>query len=394
MRAKSSSVFAKIFLALGLALIIFGAQAVPGQSQSVSPSSADTFESKIRPVLQAKCLACHGAKEPAGKFRLDQPVTASQAQRIAEVISYTSDVKMPPAGKLPGAELAALTAWSKAGAPWPAKTPPKTKEKGTFWAFVPPKPPVLPEVKTKSWAQNPIDRFILAKLEANGLKPSPVADRRTLIRRVTFDLTGLPPTPQEIDAFLADKQPKAFERVIDRLLASPAYGERWGRHWLDVARYADSNGLDENLAFPNAWRYRDWVIGAINADKPINRFFQEQIAGDLLPGAGDNEVIATGYLALGAKMLAEDDPVKQEMDIIDEQVDTLSKTYLGLTVACARCHDHKFDPIPAKDYYALAGIFKSTKTMQNFRVVAEWNERQLGPKETQEKLAAIEAEIK
>ncbi|MEQ1933513.1 MAG: DUF1549 domain-containing protein, partial [Fimbriimonadaceae bacterium] len=283
--------------------------------------------------------------------------------------------------------------WAKAGAPWPApKAAPKPK--GKFWAFVPPKMPALPKVRARWWAQNPLDTFVLAKLEEKGLKPAPAADRRTLIRRATFDLTGLPPTPQEIDAFLADKQPNAFERLVDRLLASTAYGERWGRHWLDVARYADSNGLDENLVFPNAWRYRDWVINAMNADKPINRFIHEQLAGDLLPNAGDNEVIATGYLALGAKMLAEDDPVKQELDIIDEQVDTMSKAFLGLTVGCARCHDHKFDPISAKDYYAMAGIFKSTKTMLNFRVVADWNERALGPKSEKDKLASLESQIK
>ena len=178
------------------------------------------------------------------------------------------------------------------------------------------------------------------------------------------------------------------------MLASSSYGERWGRHWLDVARYSDSNGLDENLVYLNAWRYRDWVIGAINQDLPIDRFFQEQVAGDLLPGAGDSQVVATGYLALGGKMLAEDDPQKQELDIIDEQVDTLSKGMLAMTVGCARCHDHKFDPITAKDYYSLAGIFKSTKTMDTFTVVAEWQERMLGPKEPQERLQKINATLK
>jgi hypothetical protein len=235
---------------------------------------------------------------------------------------------------------------------------------------------------------------VLAKLEEKGLKPAPAATKQALIRRATFDLTGLPPTPSEIDAFVSDKSPNAFEKVIDRLLATNAYGERWGRHWLDVARYADSNGLDENLVYRNAWRYRDWVIGAMNDDMPIDRFFHEQVAGDLLPGAGDSQIIATGYLALGGKMLAEDDPQKQELDIIDEQVDTLSKGMLGITVGCARCHDHKFDPISAKDYYSMAGIFKSTKTMDKFTVVAEWQERPLGPKEPQERLKKIEATIK
>jgi cytochrome c553 len=379
-----------------LAIFGYGVLATPFQAQSGSPSHdvSAVFESKIRPALEANCVACHGPKQHSGGVRLDHAISADVAQRLVEAIAYTGEVKMPPSGKLPAEQLAALTAWAKAGAPWPVTPKATGKSKGKFWSFVAPKTPALPKVKAEWWAKNPIDRLILAKLEEKGLKPAPVADRRTLIRRATFDLTGLPPTPLEIDAFLADTQPNAFERVIDRLLASPAYGERWGRHWLDVARYSDSNGLDENLVYPNAWRYRDYVIGAFNSDKPIDRFFQEQLAGDLLPGAGDNEIVATGYLSLGGKMLAEDDPVKQELDIIDEQIDTTTKTFLGLTVGCARCHDHKFDPIPSKDYYSLAGIFKSTKTMLNFKNMAEWNERPLGDKANQEKLATIEAQLK
>ncbi|MEI7984804.1 MAG: DUF1553 domain-containing protein [Armatimonadota bacterium] len=379
-------------LASSLVLVFLGAQAVPTQVPTTKESDA-VFEAKVRPTLQAKCVACHGPKQQIGGLRLDRPVPANLAPIIADAISYKGGLKMPPSGKLPADELAALTTWAKAGAPWPTAKP-IVKPKGTFWAFVPPKTPALPKVKNKSWATNPLDAFILAELESKGLKPAPAADRRTLIRRATLDLTGLPPTPQEIDNFLADKQPNSFERLVDRLLASPAYGERWGRHWLDVARYADSNGLDENLVFVNAWRYRDWVIKSINNDKPISRFIQEQIAGDIIPGAGDDGIVATGYLAIGGKMLAEDDPVKQEMDIIDEQVDTLTKTFLGLTVGCARCHDHKFDPISAKDYYSMAAIFKSTKTMLNFRVVADWNERALGTKEEKDKVASIEAQVK
>lgn len=369
-----------------------GAWPEPVKDSAETKEADAFFEAKIRPALIAKCVSCHGPNQQLGNLRLDKAITKTQAQKVAEAISYKHALKMPPGKKLPVDELSAMTTWANSGAPWPtAKT--VEKPKGKFWAFVPPVMPALPEVKAKWWASNPLDRFVLAKLEEKGLKPAPAADRRTIIRRATFDLTGLPPTPQEIDAFIADKQPNAFERVIDRLLASPAYGERWGRHWLDVARYADSNGLDENLVYLNAWRYRDYVINAINADKPINRFIQEQVAGDLIPDAGNEGVLATGYLSLGAKMLAEDDPVKQELDIVDEQVDTLSKTFLGLTVGCARCHDHKFDPISAKDYYAMAGIFKSTKTMKNFRVVAEWNERPLGSKAEREKLSTINQQI-
>ena len=387
--SKAGFVGSLIFVGYGA----FGSHSL-NQKTSASPEQIAVFETKIRPVLEAKCVGCHGPKQHSGGLRLNKPISVDFAARLVDAISYTGQVKMPPSGKLPADEMAALTAWAKSGAPWPTNLAPPTKSAKTFWSFVPTQRPTLPNVQARWWAQNPIDRFVLAKLEAQGLKPAPVADRRTLIRRATFDLTGLPATPQEIDAFIFDKKPNAFDRVIDRLLASPAYGERWGRHWLDVARYADSNGLDENLVFPNAWRYRDYVISAFNSDKPINRFFQEQLAGDLLPGAGDNELIATGYLSLGAKMLAEDDPVKQELDVIDEQIDTTTKTFLGLTVGCARCHDHKFDPIPAKDYYSLAGIFKSTKTMLNYKNMAEWNEQPLGSAVDRQKLTEIETQVK
>src|SRR6185312_1237908 len=227
-----------------------------------------------------------------------------------------------------------------------------------------------------------LDRFILAELERRELRPAPPADKRTLLRRATFDLTGLPPAPEEIAAFLADESPDAFAKVVERLLDSPHYGERWGRHWLDIARYADSNGLDENVAHGNAWRYRDYVVAALNRDKPFDQFLMEQLAGDLLPPVEDlatkhERLIATGFLALGPKVLAEVDEQKMEMDIIDEQLDTFGRAVLGLTLGCARCHDHKFDPIPTEDYYALAGIFKSTRTMENFKKVARWHENPL-----------------
>jgi cytochrome c553 len=359
---------------------------------TATPAQAEHFESKVRPVFLSKCIACHGDKQQIAGLRLDKPISPAMAKKVAAAVEYNGTIKMPPGGKMGAQDIAAVSAWGKAGGPWPAKVAVKTKQR--FWAFVPPTVPSLPKVKNPNWAKSPLDVFVLAKLEEKGLKPAPPADKVTLIRRATFDLTGLPPTPSEIDAFTEDKSPKAFEKVLDRLLASTAYGERWGRHWLDVARYSDSNGLDENLVYVNAWRYRDWVIEAINQDKPINNFLREQIAGDLLPGAGDSQVVATGYLALGGKMLAEDDPQKQELDIIDEQVDTLSKGMLAMTVGCARCHDHKFDPISAKDYYSLASIFKSTKTMDKFTVVAEWQERTLGPKEPQEQLKKIELSLK
>jgi hypothetical protein len=221
----------------------------------------------------------------------------------------------------------------------------------------------------------------LARLEAVGLAPAAAADRRTLIRRATFDLIGLPPTGAEVAAFVDDPSPDAYANVIDRLLASPRYGERWGRHWLDVARYADSNGLDENVAQANAWRYRDYVINALNRDKPYDEFVREQVAGDLIPSddpAVRNErLVATGFVSLGPKVLAEVDKTKMEMDIIDEQIDTIGKALLGLTFGCARCHDHKFDPVSTKDYYALAGVFKSTHTMDSLATIARWHEHPL-----------------
>jgi len=250
------------------------------------------------------------------------------------------------------------------------------------WAFQKMADPQPPSLAADEWSRDAIDQFVLARLREKGLAPAPGANRRTLIRRATFDLAGLPPTPEEIDHFLADDQPGAFERIVDRLLASPRYGERWARLWLDVVRYADSNGLDENLAYGNAWRYRDYVINAFSSDIPFDRLVLEQLAGDLLPVPDDIErwkgqLIATGFLAMGPKMLAEQDKEKLAIDIVDEQLDVTATAFLGMTVGCARCHDHKYDPIPTRDYYALAGIFRSTSTMENFNHVSRWRELSL-----------------
>jgi len=240
------------------------------------------------------------------------------------------------------------------------------------WAFQPVQRAALPAVKAKDWPVNGIDHFILARLEKAGLQPAPVAAPRDLQRRLNYALTGLP--PKAYSKFVNLKS------EIENLMATPQYGERWARHWLDVVRYADSNGLDENAAHANAWRYRDYVVNAFNADKPYDQFLIEQIAGDLqVKDSHENArrrelFIATGFLSLGPKVLAEPDKVKMEMDIIDEQIDTLGKALLGLTLGCARCHDHKFDPIPTADYYALAGIFKSTKTMESLKTIAKWHE--------------------
>jgi cytochrome c553 len=376
--------------------------------------AGEFFESNVRPVLVRQCLPCHSSPtSPMGGLRLDSReailkgglrgaaiVPGKPADSLLlRAIRQNESLKMPPSGKLKDAEIAAIAQWIEMGAPWPAaQTAQAAGQAKKYWAFVPPSPPPLPEVRNTAWIQSPIDRFVLAALEAKGLSPAAPADKRALIRRASYDLTGLPPSPEEVRAFVEDPRPDAFARVIDRLLASPRYGERWGRHWLDVARYADSNGLDENLVYRHAFRYRDYVIRAFNQDKPYDLFLKEQLAGDLLPGPVSDAVsferwTATGFLSLGAKMLAEDDPVKMEMDIVDEQLDTTARTFMGLTVACARCHDHKFDPIPQADYYSLAGIFRSSKTMENFNVVAQWHEYVLAPEPEREKLKEHKAKI-
>ena len=262
-----------------------------------------------------------------------------------------------------------------------APAPSAALQEAEHWAFRPPADPAPPPVRDARWPRDPLDRFVLARLEEAGLAPAPPADRRTWLRRVTFDLTGLPPSEEELAAFLADGAPGAEERVVERLLASPHYGERQARAWLDVARYADSNGVDENLALAEAWRYRDWVVRAFREDIPYDRFLTMQVAGDLLPAADRQQLLdqrtATGFLVLGPKMLAEQDKEKLVMDVVDEQLDVLGQAFLGLTLGCARCHDHEFDPIPTRDYYALAGIFRSTSTLENLEHVSRWRERDL-----------------
>lgn len=398
-----------------MVLLLLTVLIASGAGQASGDDADDAFfESKVRPLLIAKCYECHGSEKPKSGLRMDSrdailaggesgpaAVSGKPAESmLMDVIGYRNTIQMPPKAKLAESEIATLTEWVKRGLPWPNSKPSApaspaassstmefTDEQKGFWAFQPVKPVTPPVTQRSSSARSPVDSFILASLEAAGLGMAPEANRRTLLRRVTIDLTGLLPTPDEVTEFLNDPAPDAFERVVDRLLASPRYGERWARHWLDVARYADSNGLDENLAYANAFHYRDYVVQAFRADKPYDRFLIEQIAGDLLfasessagaqPGDSFDPLIATGFLCLGAKMLAEDDPVKMNMDIIDEQVDTIARAVMGLTMGCARCHDHKFDPLSTEDYYGLAGVFKSTQTMDTFTVVARWHERPL-----------------
>lgn len=372
-------------------------------------AEVDFFEKQVRPVLVNRCYECHSTeKKIKGGLALDTreatlkggdtgpALKAGDPEKslLIEAVRYANhDLQMPPKKRLADSEIKALEDWVKMGAPDPrtdvvatAKGPRviDINEGRKFWSFT---PLVRVEPPTVSPAASPIDAFIQAKLKEKGLSPASPADKRTLIRRATFDLTGLPPAPQEVEAFLADESPQAFDRVIDRLLASPHYGERWGRHWLDVARYADSNGMDENIAFGNAWRYRDYVVKAFNEDKPFDQFLIEQIAGDLLPRSED-AITATGFLSLGARVLAEPDVQKLEMDIIDEQIDTIGKAFMGMTLGCVRCHDHKFDPITQEDYYALAAIFRSTRSLSTEKMgaIKFWYEHTLAtPEQLDEK---------
>ena len=369
----------------------------PARTAPPTAEQVRFFENNVRPVLVEHCQKCHGSKKQWAGLRLDSreallrggdsgaaivPGEPNKSLLIRAVRHEDENLKMPEDGKLADRQIVDLVRWVEMGAPFPDT--PKTGARSRdpkHWAFQPPTAPAIPAVKNAEWSQTNLDHFVLSNLEAAGLPPADKADKRTLIRRVTFDLIGLPPTPAEIDAFLADDHGGAFAQVVDRLLASPAYGERWGRHWLDVARYADSNGLDENIAHGNAWRYRDHVVAALNRDQPFDRFIVEQLAGDLLPAADEAErhtqLIATGFLSIGPKVLAEVDPSKMQMDIVDEQLDSIGRVFLGLTLGCARCHDHKFDPIATADYYGLAGILKSTRTMDTYTKVAKWHENEL-----------------
>lgn len=361
------------------------------------PAKIEFFEKKIRPILTDHCYNCHSADtKPAGNLRVDDrnglltggntgpaiiPGEPGKSLLLKKVTLKDEKKRMPLEGKLLSEEqVADLTKWIKDGAAWQSAKLPASfgKERPEYqqlkkdhWAWQPITTPKIPAVKDAAWAKDDIDRFLLAKSEEKGLKHVGDADKVTLIRRVTFDLTGLPPTPAEIEDFVKDNSPDAFEKVVDRLLASNAFGEHWGRHWLDVARYGESTGPSRNIPYPYAWKYRDYVIDAVNADIPFNRFIQEQIAGDLLKADTNDErdrlLTATGFLALGVKDVNQRFKPRFIMDNVDEQIDAVSRSVLALTVSCARCHDHKFDPIPTSDYYALAGIFTSTDNCAGVR---------------------------
>ena len=371
------------------------APATPAAVAAAPALTADQtafFENKIRPILNAQCLKCHNAAEgkTKGGLALDtregtlkggdsgSAVVPGNPEKsvLIKAIRYTdSNLQMPPKGeKLSDQQISDFVSWVKMGAPDPRTGTAKGKyasatERKVWWSFQPVKKQEPPKVANASWVANPVDAFILAKLEEKNLKPSAPADRRVLIRRVYFDLVGLPPSPEEVEAFVNDKSADAYPKLVDKLLASPHYGERWGRHWLDVARYSDTIGdpakRTETPAYPFAWTYRDYVFKAFNDDKPYDQFIREQIAADKIPGNKDRTSLAAlGFLSVGDHFNG------NKNDIINDRIDVTTKAFNGLTVACARCHDHMFDPIPTKDYYALHGIFGSTEVPRELPIIS------------------------
>ena len=397
-------------------IVVVGVVAM-GVSRSFAAEAdgVEFFEKKIRPVMVERCYECHSAtaKKLKGKFKLDSkedfekggesgaaivPSDPEKSLLIKAIRYKDEDLQMPPKNKkLPDEQIHDFEQWVKMGAPYPA-TAKKVEAKATdpmaearkFWSFVPPKKSAVPAIHG-GWAKTDIDHFIQAKLEEKGLTPGPMAERRTLIRRATIDLTGMPPRTEDVGAFVADQSPDAWEKVIDRLLASPQYGERWGRYWLDVARYADSKGyvFEEERRYAYSYTYRDWVVRALNEDLPYDQFLIQQIAADQLPlGEDKRPLAAMGFLTLGRRFL------NQQADIIDDRIDVVSRGTMGMTVGCARCHDHKFDPIPTADYYSLYGIFASSTEPADppelGTVANDPKQREAFEKELKEKEAEVE----
>jgi hypothetical protein len=422
-------------LLAGLALLLcrqLPAAEPPSAPRSAppSPQAIEFFEKKVRPLLTENCVSCHGPQKQRAGLRLDSRdglltgsddgpvVVAGEPDKspLIRAVRYDGERKMPPKAKLPAEQVEALTTWVKMGAPWPedAGVAPIDTHKAiaearrSHWSFRPVTNPTPPKVKVGKWVRSPVDAFVLAGLEEKGLTPSRQADRRTLIRRATFDLLGLPPTPDEVAAFEADPSSDAYEKLIDRLLASPHYGERWGRHWLDLARYADTKGyvFTEERRFPYSYTYRDYVIRSFNADLPYDQFILQQLAADQLvaadpvvgpPAEGTSDTLspdddkrvlaAMGFLTLGRRFL------NNTHDIIDDRIDATMRGLQGLTVACARCHDHKFDPIPQKDYYSLYGVFASSTEPKELPLIGEVEETPEGiafEKELAKRTEAVE----
>jgi hypothetical protein len=382
-----------VHAACTLLLATFPAAAAPDKP---APQEVEFFEKNVRPVLAENCFKCHGPKRQEGHLRLDSrdamlkgndkgPLVvpgAPEKSRLIIAVGYGGAIVMPPSKKLPAETIEAFTAWVKMGAPWPpGEETPRTltvaEVRAKHWAFQPVKAPAVPEVKDAAWVKTPVDAFVLGALEKQKVTPAPPADKRTLVRRAYFDLLGLPPSPEEVNAFVNDTSPDAWPKLIDKLLASPQYGERWGRHWLDVARYADTRGyvFTEERRFPYSYTYRDYVIKAFNDDLPYDQFVLQQLAADRLQLGDDRRPLAAlGFLTLGRRFL------NNQQDIIDDRIDVTMRGLQGMTAGCARCHDHKFDPIPTKDYYSLYGVFASSVEPKELPLLGE-------PEKTPEYLA-------
>jgi mono/diheme cytochrome c family protein len=406
------------------------------QTAAFSPQQVAFFEKQVQPLLRQHCWKCHGEDPSKLRGGLDLRTRSAILQGgdsgpavdlrqpdkslLLQAVHYKDEhIRMPPKGKLSEAEIAILEKWVKDGLPVPTdrmgsgvKSSPgghAAEEAKKYWAYQPVRRPSVPAVRNTSWVRTPIDAFILARLEEHGLQPVPPADKVTLIRRAYFDLLGLPPTPEQIDAFVQDTSPQAWERLIDQLLASPHYGEKWGRHWLDVVRYAETNGFERDGPKPFVWRYRDYVIRSFNDDKPFDRFILEQLAGDELPGYQPEAIIATGFYRLGIWDDEPADPEQALYDHYDDILTTVGQAFLGMTINCARCHEHKADPIPQADYYRLLAFFREIRPFSQTRDVrspnnltdisppevrakyeAEWKQRQARLAEIRQRMTAIE----
>ncbi|QDT42882.1 Xanthan lyase precursor [Gimesia alba] len=417
-RSEQSCIMKRVLVIIAV-MMTGGAQIATANDAPDKDHGIEFFEAKIRPVLIKHCYECHAAdaKSIRGGLLLDTRAGTltggdsgtsivpgkPEESLLLESLRFES-FEMPPAGKLAPEIIADFETWIKMGAPDPREGESKVVkqtidlEKGReFWSFKPMEKQPVPQVTDADWSHSDIDRFIRARQEQQKLKPAPAADRTTLVRRLYFDLIGLPPTPAQIDAFLNDHRPDAVANLVDELLASSHFGERWGRYWLDVARYSQSTGGGRSLLYNSAWRYRNYVIDAFNKDKPFDQFIKEQVAGDTLKSNDyrqqQEQLIATAFLLLGPTNYEQQDKEQLRMDVIDEQIQTVGRAFMAMTLGCARCHDHKFDPIPASDYYALAGIFRSTHVLTPGNV-SGWTKRALPvPAEQQKERDAYDQKL-